>query len=131
MKVLFWDFTITHPGPSVINQVYYAGDHPPKSKGNVRVKLMNLSEGIYCLAVYKVGYRINDVQAAWRDLGSPNQLTREHVKTLREASSGEPVIEEEVVVGPDGSFSREFPLRENDVYFMELIPSRKEAARQK
>jgi xylan 1,4-beta-xylosidase len=121
-QVLFWDFTITHPGPSVINQVYYVGDHPPKPLGSVQVKLSNLRKGAHRLVARKVGYRVNDVQAAWRDMGSPGQLTRAQVAALREASSGAPVIDEKVAIGSDGQFSREFPMRENDVWLVELVP---------
>ena len=122
VQALFWDFTITHPGPSVINQEYYIGDHPPKSKGVTQVRLSHLRSGAYQLIVYKVGYRVNDVQAAWRDMGSPAQLTRAQVQTLRAASSGQAVIKEKVVIGDDGSFVRDFEQRENDVWLVELQP---------
>jgi xylan 1,4-beta-xylosidase len=39
---------------------------------------------------------------------------------LRKASSGQPVIDEKVVVGDDGKFVRDFELRENDVWLVEL-----------
>ena len=122
VQALFWDFTITHPGPSVINQEYYLGDHPPKAKGSVALQLSNLSRGKYRLLAHQVGYRVNDVQAAWRDLGSPKQLTREQVATLRKASSGEPILAHEVEVGRDGRFELRFDLRENDVWLVELQP---------
>jgi xylan 1,4-beta-xylosidase len=120
VQALFWDFTITHPGPSVINQEYYVGDHPPKSKGITRLQLSHLRRGAYQLLAYKVGYRVNDVQAAWRDMGSPSQLTRGQVQALRKASSGQPVTEERVMIGDDGLFVRDFELRENDVWLVEL-----------
>lgn len=122
IQALFWDFTITHPGPSVINQVYYIGDHPPKSKGSLQLKLSHLREGAYQLVAYKVGYRVNDVQAVWRDMGSPSQLTRKQVQALREASSGQPLMTEEIKVAADGHLVRDFELRENDVWLVELRP---------
>jgi xylan 1,4-beta-xylosidase len=69
-----------------------------------------------------VGYRANDVQSAWRDLGSPSQLTRAQVTMLKKASTGEPVLTERVEVGTAGSFSRRFEMRENDVWLVELRP---------
>ena len=122
VQALFWDFTITHPGPSVINQAYYVGDHPPKPKEGTQLKLSHLRGGAYQLLAYKVGYRVNDVQAAWRDMGSPAQLTRAQVQTLRKASSGQPVIDQKIAVGDDGMFVRSFELRENDVWLVELRP---------
>lgn len=122
VQALFWDFTITHPGPSVNNQVFYAEDQPAKALAPVKVKLTSLASGAYTLLATKVGYRANDVQSAWRDLGSPSQLTRSQVATLRASSSGEPNINEAVRVGDDGEFSRTFEMRENDVWSVELRP---------
>jgi xylan 1,4-beta-xylosidase len=122
VQALFWDFTITHPGPSVINQVYYAMDQPAKTTAPVKLKLTGLASGAYTLLATKVGYRANDVQSAWRDLGSPSQLTRAQVATLRAASSGEPLINEVVRVGDEREFSRAFDMRENDVWSVELRP---------
>ena len=121
-QALFWDFTITHPGPSVINQVYYKEEHPAKPKEASELRITGLKRGSYRLVATKVGYRANDVQSAWRDLGSPSQLTLSQVKALGEASSGEPALNEEVKIGSDGLFSHLFPMRENDVWLVELKP---------
>jgi xylan 1,4-beta-xylosidase len=120
VEALFWDFTITHPGPSVIDQEYYRADQPPKPKSATELKLSGVPAGTYDLVAYKVGYRANDVQSAWRDLGSPSQLTRAQVQTLRHASSGAPTRNERVEIGADGRFNRAFPMRENDVWLVEL-----------
>ena len=120
VQALFWDFTITHPGPSVINQEYYKADHPARAKGPAELRLSHLAAGTYRVLTYKVGYRANDVQSAWRDLGSPSQLTRAQVATLQEASSGEPCTNETLKVGRDGRYSRRFDMRENDVWLVEL-----------
>ena len=122
VQALFWDFTITHPGPSVINQEFYAKDQPAKAKGSTELRLAGLKPGKYRLAATLVGYRSNDVQSAWRDHGSPAQLTRTQVGLLRVAASGRPGIVEDVEVGADGRLTREFNLRENDVWFVELTP---------
>ena len=124
VQALIWDFTITHPGPSIIDQEYYKADHPSERKPPVELRLSHLASGSYRLQAFKVGYRANDVQSAWRDLGSPSQLTRSQVVALRKASSGEPCIQEIVQVGPDMDFSRSFEMRENDVWFIELSPLR-------
>ncbi|MFT3867910.1 MAG: hypothetical protein QM715_05370 [Nibricoccus sp.] len=122
VQALFWDFTITHPGPSIINQEYYKADQPAVAKGAAELRLSKLPKGTYRLLATKVGYRSNDVQSAWRDLGSPAQLTRSQVDTLRKASSGNPCLNEKVKVGSDGTFSRRFDMRENDVWLVELRP---------
>ncbi len=124
LQALFWDFTITHPGPSVIDQEYYKADHPAVGKRVVELRLSHLPRGTYRMKAFKVGYRANDVQAAWRDLGSPSQLTRSQVEALRKASSGEPCIQEKIRIASESSFSRGFETRENDVWFIDLSPLR-------
>ncbi|HLP25843.1 MAG TPA: glycoside hydrolase [Acidobacteriota bacterium] len=122
VQALFWDYTITHPGPSVNNQEFYKADQPAKPLGSTELKLTGLAKGSYRLLATHVGYRANDVQSAWRDLGSPRQLTRAQVETLRAASAGAPSIDERIEVGADGAFTRPFAMRENDVWFVELMP---------
>lgn len=122
VQALFWDFTITHPGPSVINQEYYKAEHPAKPKGAVELRLTGFKQGSYRLIATNVGYRANDAQSAWRDLGSPSQLTRAQVQALNKASSGEPALTETVKVGADGAFTHRFDMRENDVWLVELHP---------
>jgi xylan 1,4-beta-xylosidase len=122
VQALFWDFTITNIDAKANNQVFYAQDQPAKSLSAAALKLAGLAKGTYRLLATKVGYRANDVQSAWRDLGSPGQLTRAQVESLRQASAGAPVLDERVEVGADGAFTRPFPMRENDVWFVELRP---------
>lgn len=124
VQALFWDFTITHPGPSIINQEYYKADQPAKAIGSTELRLVNLRRGTYRLVATQVGYRANDVQSAWRDLGSPAQLTRAQVQALREASAGRPVIDARVKVGADGRLVHTFPMRENDVWLVEVVPAK-------
>jgi xylan 1,4-beta-xylosidase len=122
VQALFWDFTITHPGPSIINQEFYVQDHPAKPLPAAELKLSGLKPGRYQLTAWQVGYRVNDVQAAWRDLGSPAQLTRAQVSKLRQACSGAPLSVEQIEIGSEGVFSRPFKMRENDVWLVELRP---------
>jgi xylan 1,4-beta-xylosidase len=122
VQALFWDFTITHPGPSMIDQVYYKAEHPSLPKGRAELRLSGLAKGAYQLAVFKVGYRANDLQSAYRDLGSPAQLTQEQVARLRLACSGTPETLTRVEIGDGGLFLRPFEMRENDVWFVALRP---------
>jgi xylan 1,4-beta-xylosidase len=109
-------------GSSIINQEFYAKDQPAKDKGTITLTLAGLKRGTYTLKATKVGYRANDLQSAWRDLGSPGQLTQAQVATLREKTAGQPELAGKVKIGRDGAFTRTLPLRENDVWFVELTP---------
>jgi xylan 1,4-beta-xylosidase len=120
VQVLLWDFTNTHPGDSVANQVYYKRDLPAKDKGEVSVSIKKLEAGKYELKVYKTGYRVNDPYTAYVDLGSPAQLTKQQVQTIKRKSSGEPVMRKIISVGTSQTFNQSLALRENDVFLVTL-----------
>ena len=121
IQVLFWDFTNTHPGDSVNNQVYYIRDLPAKDKGKLKVNIAGIPEGNYSLQVYKVGYRVNDAYTTYFDLGRPNQLTRQQVEQIKKINAGTPVAAEIVKVSKGSPFIKELNIRENDVYLLSFI----------
>jgi len=120
VQVLFWDFTITHPGESIINQEYYNKDLPAASAKPVKLHLSNIKPGNYTLKAYKVGYRSNDAYTAYIDMGSPKQVTRAQVEELKNVSSGAPFIEETLTIGANGLFERSFEMHQNDAVLLVL-----------
>lgn len=120
VRALFWDFTIAHPGDSINNQVYYRRDLPAKSLAPAKLMLKHLTAGTYRLNVYKVGYRANDAYTLYHDMHSPSQLTKGQVELLKKGSAGTPVSSQLIHINNSGNWKNEFPLRENDVYFVTL-----------
>ncbi len=123
VQALFWDFTITHPGPSVINQEYYRKDLPALAATPVQLRIGGLPPGAYALKAYKVGYRANDAHTAYIDLGRPDQLTRAQVQQLRQAANGEPFLQQSITVGADGTWQSAYELRQNDAVLVLLTRS--------
>ena len=121
VQVLAYDFTHTHPGDSVNNQVYYIRDLPSKEKGKLKINMTGVPAGNYSLEIYKVGYRCNDAYTTYYDLGRPNQLTKQQVEQIKKINSGNPISGEIVKVKADGVFNKELNIRENDVYFLNLM----------
>ena len=120
IQALVWDFTITHPGPNIINQVYYKRDLPSLPKNKVTLNLIDVPEGKYALDIYRVGYRVNDAYATYMNLGSPAQLTKAQVAKIKSDNSGAPISSSTVKVGRDEKVQQHFDLRENDVYLFLL-----------
>ena len=120
VQALFWNYT--PPKTEESDQVYFKRDLPAKDLGVVRVSLDGLPRGVYTLNVYRVGYRMNDVYTDYLKLGSPPALTREQVRSLAARNDGRPVSTARVEVKASGAFSRDLPLRENDVYLLTLLP---------
>ncbi|NLR57460.1 glycoside hydrolase [Chitinophaga polysaccharea] len=120
MQALAWDFTNTHPGDSVHNQQYYVRDLPSKSKGKLKVNIANVPDGTYALEIYKVGYHANDAYSTYLSMGRPAQLNRQEVEQIKQQNDGAPVAREIVTV-KGGNFARELEIRENDVFFLNMI----------
>jgi xylan 1,4-beta-xylosidase len=60
----------------------------------------------------------NDPYTLYDQLGKPSQLSKPQVDFLKENSNGMPERSELVKVKVNGSFDREIPLDENDVYLL-------------
>lgn len=118
-QVLLWDYTYTLP-EKTNNQQFFIKDLPPKSKGSAQVTMRGLKPGAYTMTVSQVGYKQNDAFTAYIGMGSPRQLTRSQVSTLKAQATGKPSQRKTVRVGSDGKFSTALPLRENDVYLLQL-----------
>jgi xylan 1,4-beta-xylosidase len=122
VQALVWDFTNTHPGAKVHNQDFYKRDLPSQSKNKVTLDLAHVPKGKYTVETYKVGYRVNDAYATYRDLGAPAQLSKAQVAEIKAKNSGAPVEVRTVKIGRDGKFEQLFDLRENDAVLVMLKP---------
>jgi xylan 1,4-beta-xylosidase len=120
VQALFWDFALPDPAPTVNNQVYYKRDLPSSPKADVTLALSGVPAGQYTMAVYRVGYRENDAYSAYRDLGSPSQISQPQVAYIQSKSDGRPDQVSIVAVGADGLVRQAFTMRDNDVYFVTL-----------
>ena len=121
IQLLFWNFTITHPGDSINNQVFYKRDLPSKSKGKVKISLSNITTGKYSMEVYQTGYKINDPCTTYFEMGSPSQLTIQQVESIKKINNGQPVFTKLVQIDSSKLLDQEFDIRENDVYFISLV----------
>jgi xylan 1,4-beta-xylosidase len=120
VQVLLWDFTITHPGDSVNNQVYYIRDLPAQSKGKVKINISDIPAGSYAMEIYKVGYRVNDAYTTYFDMGRPNQLTKEQVQNIKNINNGSSISSEKINIKSGEPFLKELEIRENDVFLMTM-----------
>ena len=101
--------------------MFYTKDQPAKSKGKLKITIAKVPDGVYSVEVYKVGYRCNDVYTSYLSMGMPAQLNKQQVEQLKKQNDGSPVAREIVTVKNGVPFSKELDLRENDVFFLNLI----------
>ena len=124
VQALVWDFTNTFPSSNMINQVFYKRDLPSMPKSKVILSFSNLEEADYTLLLYKVGYRINDAYATYRDLGAPTQPTKAQVAEIKSKNDGALLETHSLKSGRDGKLDCQFELRDNDVVLVMLKPKR-------
>jgi xylan 1,4-beta-xylosidase len=122
VQALVWDYTPIVPPAPETDQTFYKREQPATPKGTLRVQFEHLPVGTYRLAIYAIGYEKNDAYTAYLHMGEPPQITREQVAALNEASTGQPESTAQIEVR-NGKFSRDLPLRTNDVYLLVLSPS--------
>jgi xylan 1,4-beta-xylosidase len=120
VQVLLWDFTNTHPGDSVSNQVYYKRDLPGNSKGKVVINYKDLPSGKYLVNIYQTGYKVNDPYTTYFEMGSPSQLTKQQVQAIKQKDNGQPIMHKTITVGANKTFSETLDLRENDVFLVTI-----------
>lgn len=118
VQVLFWNFTAPQTAES--NQVFFKRDLPARDYGAVHVKLGGLPRGNYRLNIYRVGYGVNDIYGEYLKMGSPQTLTRAETRELAARTDGRPIHSASVLISAGRTFTRDFTLRENDVYLVTL-----------
>lgn len=117
---LVWDYTYTLPD-STNNQQYYNRDLPSKPKGKLKINIANVPDGNYALEVYKVGYRDNDAYSTYLSIGKPSQLSKQQVEQIKRQNDGSPFSKEIITIKNGHAFSKALDLRENDVFFLNMI----------
>ena len=118
VQILLWNFT--PPLTKESDQVFYKKDLAAKDFGKVTIKISDIPAGSYQMNVYRIGYQINDVFTNYLKVGAPQNLTREQVKKLNDRSDGRPTENSTVFINAKRPFTKEFGIRENDVFLVTL-----------
>ena len=121
IQLLLWDFTNTHPGETELNQTYYLQDLPALAKGEVIIDLENVPQGKYAVKLYKTGYKANDPYSIILYLDRPNQLSRKQVQIIKGNNDGSAYATEFYTVGADQKMTKKLSIRENDIFFVEIL----------
>ncbi len=122
ITALVWDFH--QPVQDSSDTVFFARDLPTRALAAVPFRVAGLAPGRYLLALHRTGYRHNDVYDSYRDIGMPADLTPMQVTGLAAINNDAPEQAGPVTVGRDGVFEASLPMRENDVVFLSLTPTR-------
>lgn len=106
------------PDQKVSNRPFYSRPHPAAEIEPLKVRLTNLKPGRYRLRVRRVGYQRNDAYSAYIEMGLPQTLTAEQLRSLQALTEDRPEIERVLKVAGDTTV--DLPMRANDVVLVEL-----------
>ena len=104
----------------VSDRPYYTKVHSSTAARPARLAFEHLKPGNYRLAVRRTGFRHNDPQTAYLEMGSPNKLTVRQLSTLQALTRDLPETRRVVRVGAAGAFTVTLSMQTNDVVLVEL-----------
>jgi xylan 1,4-beta-xylosidase len=119
-RALVWDWVM--PDQQVSNRPFYTKLLPATSAPKVRLRMNGLQPGRYRLQVRRTGFRANDAQTAWLEMGSPKDLSPEQLRRLQDGTRDVPEQDKRIRVGKSGTFDLSLKMRSNDVLLVELDP---------
>ncbi|HEV9036015.1 MAG TPA: glycoside hydrolase [Puia sp.] len=119
VQTLFWNLHLPFADAPYFNDSLFRLNTPPAPAGTVTVKLDHIPNGRYRVLVYHIGYHHNDVFSAWLEMGSPSDLSGQQQQRLDAIANGAPESSGTVTID-DGTFSRRFDTKENDIYLIQL-----------
>jgi xylan 1,4-beta-xylosidase len=114
------------PKQKTSNRPFFTKVLPAASAPPVRLMFSGLKPGAYQLRVRRTGFRKNDPQAAWLEMGSPTDLSPTQLQHLRQLTRDRPETDKTVLVRRNGVVELRLPMRSNDVVLIELTPRQPE-----
>lgn len=118
VQALFWNLTgIDYK--NTFNRDFFGKEVPAKNMRDVILQIDNLKSGRYHVAVYRIGYKMNDAYTRYIEMGRPSQITKAQEKILNEVSADKPFETVDINV-KNGIFKKVFNQRENDVFFVKI-----------
>jgi xylan 1,4-beta-xylosidase len=120
-SLLLWNWV--QPEQKTSNRPFFTRTLPAKPSAPTAVRFTNLRPGSYRLTVRRTGFKANDAQTRYLEMGSPASLSDAQLKELQSLSSDLPETNRVVRIGRDGNFSLRIPMRTNDVVLLLLDPS--------
>jgi xylan 1,4-beta-xylosidase len=115
---IIWDWV--RPDQPTSDRPFFTKILPVEPAAPVRVSFARLRPGTYRLEVRRTGFRANDPQTAYLEMGSPKALTAGQLRRLQALTRDRPRQDRIVRVPRNGSFGIALPMRSNDVLLIDL-----------
>jgi xylan 1,4-beta-xylosidase len=119
--VLLWNWV--QPEQEASNRPFFTKVHPASQSAPANVQLSHLAPGNYRLTIRRTGFKANDPQTRYLEMGSPISLTPAQLSELQKLTRDLPETTQIIRVRTDGRFSARVPMRTNDVVLLLLDPA--------
>jgi xylan 1,4-beta-xylosidase len=118
IATVIWNWT--QPKQDLSDRPFYTKVRPSAPADPVRIKFEHLKPGRYRLTVHRTGFRHNDPQTAYLEMGSPAKLSASQLGKLQQLTRDLPETSRIVRVRGTGAFALTIPMRTNDVVLAEM-----------
>jgi xylan 1,4-beta-xylosidase len=118
IAAVVWDWQL--PDQKLSNRPYYTKVRPTVASTPARISFSHLKPGTYRLQLHRTGFRKNDPQTAWLEMGEPKELSAAQLAKLQSLTRDLPEASRVVRVGANGSYSLTVPMLGNDVVLVTL-----------
>ena len=120
---LVWDWT--QPRQAESDRPYYTKVHASVPAAPARLTFRHVKPGRYSLTVHRTGFRHNDPQTVYLEMGSPAKLSPIQVASLQRLTRDGAETRRAVRVPRSGTFAVTVPMRTNDVVLVQLVRQRR------
>jgi xylan 1,4-beta-xylosidase len=118
VAALAWDWA--QPNQDVSDRPFYKRVQPSIPSRPARFTFNHLRPGRYTLTIRRTGFRHNDPQTAYLEMGSPAKLTVRQVGILQSLTRDVPEVRRAAAIPATGAYSIQVPMRTNDVVLLQL-----------
>ncbi len=118
--VLMWNWR--QPDQTMSNRPFFTKPLPASAEAPAVIRFAGVAPGAYRLQVRRTGYKANDAQSRYLEMGSPAALSDAQLRELQGLTRDLPEIDRVIRIGKDGRYSLTLPMRNNDVILTTIEP---------
>ncbi len=118
VTLLAWNYAL--PEQSVSDRSYFGKLLPAADDGPLAVRLKGLRPGTYRVTLRRTGFRHNDAQTAYLEMGAPKMLSATQLATLQALTRDVPETLPALSVGRGGTASLTVPMKRYDMVLLDL-----------
>jgi xylan 1,4-beta-xylosidase len=123
LAAVIWDFET--PDQKSSDHPFYTQVLPSHPAAPVQLRATHLApNAAYTLEVHRTGFRANDADTAYIEMGSPKELTGAQLARLKELTQDLPETRKVIRSSADGTAEWTLPMNSNDIVLVTISPGK-------